>query len=72
MHMQKQLFQTHSDSSKGIRRCIRRHVIKHIRGDYNVAWPTGELAVMGADGAVEIIHRSDIANSRNAEQERDD
>ena len=43
---------------------------KHIRGDYNVAWPTGELAVMGADGAVEIIHRKRISSSRNAEQER--
>ena len=43
---------------------------KHIRGDYNVAWPTGELAVMGADGAVEIIHRKRISNSRNSEQER--
>ena len=30
---------------------------KHIRGDYNIAWPSAELAVMGADGAVEIIHR---------------
>ena len=43
---------------------------KHIRGDYNVAWPNAELAVMGADGAVEIIHRKRIANSRNAEEER--
>jgi propionyl-CoA carboxylase beta chain len=43
---------------------------KHIRGDYNVAWPTGELAVMGADGAVEIIHKRRIAHARNAEQER--
>tara|TARA_B110000483_G_scaffold74193_1_gene92327 strand:- start:3118 stop:4095 length:978 start_codon:yes stop_codon:yes gene_type:complete len=43
---------------------------KHIRGDYNVAWPTGEIAVMGADGAVEIIHRKRISNSRNPEQER--
>ena len=43
---------------------------KHIRGDYNVAWPNAELAVMGADGAVEIIHRRRIANSRNAEEER--
>jgi|TARA_B100001094_G_C18195120_1_gene810255 propionyl-CoA carboxylase beta chain len=43
---------------------------KHIRGDYNVAWPTGELAVMGADGAVEIIHRKRISSSRNSEQER--
>jgi propionyl-CoA carboxylase beta chain len=44
---------------------------KHIRGDYNVAWPSAELAVMGADGAVEIIHRRRIKNARNQEQERD-
>ncbi|KAG0185781.1 hypothetical protein DFQ28_008797 [Apophysomyces sp. BC1034] len=30
---------------------------KHLRGDYNVAWPTSEIAVMGAPGAVEIIFR---------------
>mgnify|MGYP003904740165 CR=1 FL=1 len=35
-----------------------------------MAWPTAELAVMGADGAVEIIHRKRISSSRNAEQER--
>ena len=34
---------------------------KHIRGDYNVAWPTAEVAVMGAKGAVEIIFRKEIA-----------
>ncbi|MBO6686151.1 MAG: acyl-CoA carboxylase subunit beta, partial [Parvibaculum sp.] len=33
---------------------------KHIRGDLNYAWPTAEIAVMGAKGAVEIIHRADI------------
>ena len=33
---------------------------KHIRGDYNVAWPTARLAVMGAEGAVQIIHRRRI------------
>ena len=44
---------------------------KHIRGDYNVAWPSAELAVMGADGAVEIIHRRRIAHARNPEQERE-
>ena len=43
---------------------------KHIRGDYNIAWPTAELAVMGAAGAVEIIHRRRIQSSRNTEQER--
>ena len=30
---------------------------KHIRADYNVAWPTAEIAVMGPKGAVEIIFR---------------
>ena len=33
---------------------------KHLRSDYNVAWPTGELAVMGAEGAVNIIHRKQL------------
>ena len=44
---------------------------KHIRGDYNVAWPSAELAVMGADGAVEIIHRRRLKSARNPEQERE-
>ena len=44
---------------------------KHIRGDYNIAWPTAQLAVMGAEGAVQIIHRNRIATSGNPEQERD-
>ena len=30
---------------------------KHLRGDFNYAWPTAEIAVMGAKGAVEIIFR---------------
>jgi propionyl-CoA carboxylase beta chain len=33
---------------------------KHIRGDFNYAWPTAEIAVMGAKGAVEIIFRADM------------
>ena len=35
---------------------------KHLRGDINLAWPTAQIAVMGAKGAVEIIFRSDISN----------
>ena len=31
---------------------------KHLRGDANFAWPTAEIAVMGAKGAVEIIFRN--------------
>ena len=33
---------------------------KHLRGDFNYAWPTAEIAVMGAKGATEIIHRADL------------
>jgi len=33
---------------------------KHLRGDLNYAWPTAEIAVMGAKGAVEIIFRADM------------
>src|SRR5207253_8173255 len=38
---------------------------KHIRGDYNVAWPRAELAVMGADGAVNIIYRKEIGAAKD-------
>ena len=34
---------------------------KHLRGDVNFAWPTAEIAVMGAKGAVEIIFRAEAA-----------
>ncbi len=44
---------------------------KHIRGDYNIAWPTAQLAVMGADGAVQIIHRKRIQTATNPDQERE-
>jgi propionyl-CoA carboxylase beta chain len=33
---------------------------KHLRGDISYAWPTSEIAVMGAKGAVEILHRADL------------
>ncbi len=33
---------------------------KHLNGDFNYAWPTSEIAVMGAKGATEIIHRVDL------------
>jgi propionyl-CoA carboxylase beta chain len=36
---------------------------KHLRGDANFAWPTAEIAVMGAKGAVEIIFRADIGDA---------
>jgi acetyl-CoA carboxylase carboxyltransferase component len=43
---------------------------KHIRGDFNVAWPTGEIAVMGAEGAVNIIFRKEISEARDPAAKR--
>jgi len=42
---------------------------KHIRGDFNFAWPSAEIAVMGPKGAVEIIFKKEIAKSENPETE---
>ena len=36
---------------------------KHLRGDMNYAWPTAEIAVMGAKGAVEILYRSELGDA---------
>lgn len=41
---------------------------KHLRGDVNYAWPTAEIAVVGAKGAVEIIFRQDIGNDKEIEK----
>lgn len=43
---------------------------KHIRGDLNLAWPTAEIAVMGPDGAVNIIFRKELAKAKNPEKKR--
>jgi propionyl-CoA carboxylase beta chain len=43
---------------------------KHIRADYNFAWPTAELAVMGADGAVNILNRKELEKAKNADELR--
>lgn len=42
---------------------------KHIRGDFNFAWPTAEIAVMGPKGAVEIIFKKEIESSKNPDEE---
>ena len=42
---------------------------KHIRGDFNYAWPSAEIAVMGPKGAVEIIFKKEIESSENPERE---
>jgi len=41
---------------------------KHIRGDFNFAWPTAEIAVMGPKGAVEIIFKKEIEVSDDPEK----
>jgi propionyl-CoA carboxylase beta chain len=41
---------------------------KHLRGDVNLAWPTAEIAVMGSQGAVEIIFRKDIGDKEKIAQ----
>jgi len=43
---------------------------KHIRADYNVAWPSAELAVMGAEGAVNILNKKEIEKAKDPAKER--
>jgi propionyl-CoA carboxylase beta chain len=43
---------------------------KHIRGDYNVAWPSAEIAVMGPEGAVNVIYRDELAGSADPDERR--
>jgi len=45
---------------------------KHLRGDMNYAWPTAEIAVMGAKGAVEILYRSELGDSAKIAQRTKD
>jgi propionyl-CoA carboxylase beta chain len=43
---------------------------KHIRTDVNFAWPTAEIAVMGAAGAVEVIYRRELIDAQNKDEAR--
>jgi propionyl-CoA carboxylase beta chain len=43
---------------------------KHLGADMNVAWPTAQIAVMGAQGAVNILYRNDIGNADDPEAKR--
>lgn len=45
---------------------------KHLGSDYNVSWPGGELAVMGAEGAVNIIHRKELSEAEDVDGVRDE
>jgi propionyl-CoA carboxylase beta chain len=41
---------------------------KHLGGDVNLAWPTAQIAVMGADGAVDILYRRELAAVENPQE----
>jgi propionyl-CoA carboxylase beta chain len=43
---------------------------KHIRADFNFAWPTAEVAVMGPEGAVNIVFRRELDDAKDAEARR--
>ena len=43
---------------------------KHIRADVNIAWPTAEVAVMGPDGAVNIVFRHELADAEDPDARR--
>ena len=43
---------------------------KHIRADVNVAWPTAEVAVMGPEGAVNIVFRKELDGAPDAKARR--
>jgi acetyl-CoA carboxylase carboxyltransferase component len=45
---------------------------KHLRADVSFAWPTAEIAVMGAEGAVNIVFRKQIAKVADPEKKRAD
>ncbi len=45
---------------------------KHIRGDINYAWPSAEIAVMGAKGAVEILYRGELDDREKIEERTKD
>ena len=45
---------------------------KHLRGDINLAWPSAEIAVMGPEGAVNVVFREELAGAKNVEKKRND
>ena len=43
---------------------------KHLRSDVNFVWPSAGIAVMGAEGAINIIHRGEISSAEDPDQTR--
>jgi len=56
--------EAHSHHAQGVWCAYDVMSSKHIRGDYNVAWPTAEIAVMGPKGAVEILYKGEASEER--------
>ncbi len=44
---------------------------KHLRGDINYAWPKGEIAVMGAEGAVNILYRKELKDDKDGKRKEE-
>ncbi|MFQ5881958.1 MAG: carboxyl transferase domain-containing protein, partial [Candidatus Methylomirabilales bacterium] len=45
---------------------------KHMRADYNLAYPTAEIAVMGPEGAVNILYRRELGQAADPERFREE
>jgi propionyl-CoA carboxylase beta chain len=45
---------------------------KHLRGDVNLAWPGAEIAVMGPEGAINVLYRRELSSAENPEETRAD
>jgi len=45
---------------------------KHVRGDVNLAWPSAEIAVMGPEGAVNIIFRKELSQAKDPDKKREE
>ena len=44
---------------------------KHLRGDINYSWPKGEIAVMGADGAVNVLYRRELKEDKDGSRKEE-
>jgi acetyl-CoA carboxylase carboxyltransferase component len=44
---------------------------KHLKGDINYAWPKGEIAVMGADGAVNVLYRRELKDDKDGKKKEE-
>ena len=59
-----------TDLAQGIRGRVHRHGLRSIGADLSLAWPTNEIAVMGAEGAANVIFRREISAAADPEAVR--